>query len=88
MINIKTETSLKREAQRLAEDLGLSLSTVVNYFLKQFIAERKITFTDYPIPNKATQALLRQIEEDIKTNRNMVGPFESVEDVIVSLKSK
>jgi addiction module RelB/DinJ family antitoxin len=86
MINIKAETSLKREAQKLAEDLGLSLSTVVNYFLKQFVSERKITFTDHPMPNKATRMLLEKIDRDIKAGRNMAGPFNSADEMIASLK--
>ncbi len=87
MINIKAELSLKKEAQSLAEDLGLSLSTVVNYFLKQFVSERKITFTDHPMPNKATRKLLDEALADIKAGRNMAGPFENVDAMIAHLKS-
>jgi len=45
IINIKTDIEVKKEAQKIAADLGLSLSGVINGFLKQLIRNRAVLFT-------------------------------------------
>lgn len=45
VINIKTEEGLKREAQKIAADLGLSLSGIINGFLKQLVRDKTVMFT-------------------------------------------
>lgn len=45
VINIKTEEGIKREAQKIASDLGLSLSGVINGFLKQLVRDKTVMFT-------------------------------------------
>ena len=42
--SIKIYEETKREAQKLFKDLGLSLSTAINIFLKQAIREKGIPF--------------------------------------------
>ena len=42
---IKTKKSLKIEAQKVAEDMGIPLTTVINSFLKQFVREKEITLS-------------------------------------------
>ncbi len=45
VINIKTPKKVKEDAQRVSADLGLSLSAVINAFLKQLIRNRAVLFT-------------------------------------------
>ena len=45
VINIKTDIKVKKEAQKIAADLGLSLSGAINGFLKQLIRDKAIVFT-------------------------------------------
>ena len=45
ILNIKTDKKLKAEAQKLAGELGVPLSTVMNAFLKQFVRDKEITFS-------------------------------------------
>lgn len=55
--NIKIDSQLKKEAQRLFDDLGLNLSTAVNMFLKQAVREQAIPFrVGERLPNDVTQA--------------------------------
>ncbi len=86
MINIKTDISLKREAQKVAEELGLSLSAILNYFMKELVAERKITFTDHPMPNRLTRRVLDSALDDVDGNKYIVGSFASAKGMISSLK--
>lgn len=45
VINIKTDIKVKKEAQKIAADLGLSLSGAINGFLKQLIRNKAVIFT-------------------------------------------
>ena len=45
VINIKTDTKVKKEAKKVAADLGLSLSGAINGFLKQLIRNKAVLFT-------------------------------------------
>lgn len=45
---VKTKKDLKQKAQRLAADLGLSLTDVVNASLRQFIVNQGITISKLP----------------------------------------
>lgn len=47
IINIKTEKDVKEKAMRIADELGLSLSAVVNASLKQFIRDKAVHFSAY-----------------------------------------
>jgi len=43
-ISARIDEQLKNEAEQIAESIGLSLSTVINVFLKRFTAERGFPF--------------------------------------------
>lgn len=45
IINIKTDIKIKKQAQKVSADLGLSLSGVINSFLRQMIRDKKIYFS-------------------------------------------
>lgn len=83
-ILIKTDPRLKIKAQKIAEKMGLSLTSVINHYLKYFARTQKITFsTDDEIPNARTAKLLKQSEEDIKAGR--VIRFETPTDTLAHL---
>jgi len=48
VINIKADKEVKENAQKVAQELGLPLSVVVNAFLKDFILNRSIAFSSTP----------------------------------------
>jgi addiction module RelB/DinJ family antitoxin len=88
VINIKADKEVKDQAFKVAAEMGLPLSTIVNAFLKQFIREKRVTFEVPLVPNKKTAKLLREADEDIRLGRNLSGPFETVEEFIADLKRK
>lgn len=47
-ILIKTKKDLKLQAQELAEDLGFSLTDIVNASLRQFIVNQGFTISKLP----------------------------------------
>lgn len=87
VINIKTDKNLKKDAQRLAKNFGLPLSAVVNTYLREFVREKRIIFSEPQTPNAKTRKILDQAVKDIKQGKNLVGPFESAEEMDKCLRS-
>jgi DNA-damage-inducible protein J len=44
VISVRVQEETKKEAERLFEEMGLSMSTAVNLFLKQVVRTGKIPF--------------------------------------------
>lgn len=79
---IQIEPVIKQQAQKTADELGLSLSSVVKALLKQFIRTKKLSVSIQgrpEIPNERFIQDLKQSEEDFKAGR--VISFESGKEV-------
>ena len=87
MLSIKIDKNLKEKAQEVAHALGVSLNAVINQNIKEFISERKVTFIDEPVLNKRSQKILAKLSKDAREGKNMVGPFNSMDEMIASLDS-
>ena len=74
LLNVKTDRKLKRDAQKVAQELGLPLGTIINAYLKELIREKRVVFSEPPAPNVRTQKLLRRIVSD-RIGRDSRGPF-------------
>ena len=69
-ILIKTDKKLKEEAQKTAEEMGISLTSVINRYLKHFVQAKSITFSiDDEIPNQYMRDSLKQSEEEYKADK-------------------
>lgn len=77
IINIKTEKEIKRDAQRIAKNLGLSLSAVINAYLKQFVRNKEVHFSITPKMSLELEDLLGKIEFDIQRRRKISRVFSS-----------
>lgn len=51
-IIFKTDSKLKQKAQQTAEELGLTLTSVINGYLNDFVQTKKITFQSKNINEK------------------------------------
>ncbi len=69
VINIKTDPKLKAEAQKLASELGLSLSIVLNKSLKDFIRTKRVEFQPEGELTEYAKKELKKSEEDYKAGR-------------------
>jgi len=81
VINIKTDKEVKGAAQKVAEELGLSLSTVINAYLRQFIRNKEIHLSTAPQMSLELEKFLGKVEKDIATGKNFSGPFSSGEEL-------
>lgn len=86
IINIRVEPKLKTEAQKVSEDLGFTLSTLIKAFLKETVRTRAISFNIPEVPSAWMIKHLKASREDIKAGR--VSPtFFSVEEAVKYLRS-
>ena len=84
VITIKIDPETKRAAKDLAADAGLTISGLVNSYLKQVVATRRI---DLLVPQQMTpkmEKLLDEAEKDIAAGR-IIGPFKSADEAIRAL---
>ena len=81
VINIKTDKEVKKNAQELAQKLGLSLSDVINASLRNFIRTREVYFSDIPRMTPEFEKLLGKVEEDIKKGRNLSPAFKNAREM-------
>ena len=87
VINVKTEKEVKINAQKLAKEMGFSLSAVINAHLRQFIRNKEIYFSVSPQMSPGLENLLGKIEFDIQRNKNISRPFSSKQELKKYLSS-
>lgn len=85
VINFKVDTEVKEQAQKLARELGVPLSTVIGAQLKQFLRTREFSVEAAPRMTPELEAILEQVESDRKAGRNFSPAFESVDDMFAHL---
>ena len=81
VINIKTEKEVKTRAKKIANEIGLSLSAVINAYLKQFIRNKEVYFSISPKMSPEMENLLGKIEFDIQRDKNISRIFSSKQDI-------
>lgn len=69
VINIKVQPELKLEAQTLAEELGLNLSSLINALLKQVVRTRALVVSATEEPGEYLLEALKESRQDIKAGR-------------------
>jgi len=77
-MHIKIDQDIKNKSAKLASRLGLSLSTIVNASLRNFI---KIETFSVSLGEEMTpymESWLAEIEHDKKAGKNVNGPFDSI----------
>lgn len=84
VISVKVDKQVRDRARRVAKNMGLPLSMVVNQQLKRFVEDRRIEFCEPLIPNAKTRKILDQTLKDVREeNKKAFSPaFDNVEDAI------
>ena len=70
-IYIKTDPEVKAKAQKVAKELGFSLSSLMNAWLRQLIKTKTITFSvrDEEIPNEYFKQTLAKTRKNLKEGK-------------------
>lgn len=84
IINVKVDPKVKRQAHKVAEKLGISLSAAINMYLRQLISSETIYATTHQEkPSKRLLAAIREAKEDRKHGR--LRSFDNVENALAHL---
>lgn len=85
MINIKADMRVKQEAQLIIDEMGLTLSGVINAFLKQLIRTREITFHAGDTMTPYMKKVIAEARKDINRYQFRAMPFDDVltDDMII-----
>jgi antitoxin component of RelBE/YafQ-DinJ toxin-antitoxin module len=62
VINVKTDPKLKMQAQKLASQMGVSLSAVINAGLKKFVSDQELNLSDSYAPSGYLEDILEELE--------------------------
>jgi DNA-damage-inducible protein J len=79
-INIRTDSEIKRQAQRIFESLGLDMSTAVNIFLRQTVRQQDMPFvlTTWTKAPEEKKPLRRPMQYDcLKGRIRMADDFDA-----------
>ncbi|MDO8497294.1 MAG: type II toxin-antitoxin system RelB/DinJ family antitoxin [bacterium] len=81
VINIKTEQEVKSKAQKVARELGFSLSALINAYLKDLIKTRTVFFSSRSEePSKYFISMLKKSRDDIKKGK--IVSFNTTQDAL------
>ncbi|MDP2909961.1 MAG: DUF6364 family protein [bacterium] len=87
VINIKADKEIKKKAQKIADELGLSLSAVINAYLRQFIRNKEVYFRIGSAMSPELEETLEGIEEDLKNKKNISEAISSEKGIKRHLSS-
>jgi DNA-damage-inducible protein J len=80
VVRARVESGLKNEASTVLSEMGLSVSDAIRLLLVRVVADRALPF-DVRVPNKATEAAMRDARE------GMVKHAGSVAELMDALNS-
>lgn len=81
-INLRIDEDIKKNAEKVLDDLGLSMSAAITVFLKKVGREHRIPFelTADPFYSKDNVHYLEQIMNDIKDGKANFTKHDLIED--------
>lgn len=84
-ISIRTNLEVKNAAQQIAQSAGITLSALVNSYLRQVIATRRIElYAPEPMTPKL-EGLIAEIESELDSGK-VSQKFTNADDFLVNLK--
>ena len=87
MINIKADPEVKEDAQSVARELGMPLSTVINAYLKQFIRTKEVHFSLEGNLKPAVKRRLDRFAKEVRKGKNLSPAFRSGQEMDVYLNN-
>jgi addiction module RelB/DinJ family antitoxin len=88
ILNIKIDPKTKQEIQELASEMGLPVSAIINAQIKQILRDRRMILSTNELePTPYLEKIIKQVEKDRKTGKNISGPFETAAEMIAHLKA-
>ncbi|MCA9348233.1 type II toxin-antitoxin system RelB/DinJ family antitoxin [Candidatus Saccharibacteria bacterium] len=85
VISVKIDKDIKASAQEVASSAGLTLSTLVNAYLRQVAATRRIELYAPEQMTPQLSRLIAEVEEELREGKASKG-FTSAEEFLSDLK--
>jgi addiction module RelB/DinJ family antitoxin len=86
VISVKVDRQVKEQAQEVAKSAGFNLSSLINSYLRQLSATRRIELYVPEQANPALEKVIAGIEADIQAGK-VSRPFHDAEEFLADLKS-
>ena len=84
-VTIRMDEDLKKRADELFNDLGMSFSTALNIFVRQAVREYRIPFEIRgEIPNEETKAAIEEVKR-MKADPSIGKSYATVEEMMEDL---
>ena len=83
-INIRIDENLKKESEKVFEELGLGMTAAMTIFLKAVVRTNSIPFS-LEIPNKKTLKAFKEVD-DISSGKEKAKKYSSTADLRKDLK--
>jgi antitoxin component of RelBE/YafQ-DinJ toxin-antitoxin module len=80
-MHLKVDKDIKDRSAKLAGRLGLSLSTVVNASLRNFVKTETFSVSAGETMTPYMESWLAEIEKDKRMGKNVSGPFRSIAEL-------
>ena len=81
-VTMRVDENLKKQVELLFADLGLTMTSAFNIFLRQSVREQQIPFkVSRNIPNAVTLAAMEQAE----TGEDLYGPYSTTAELMEAL---
>ena len=78
-INIRVEDNLKKQSEKIFDELGLGMTSALTIFLKAVVRNNGIPFA-LEIPNKETLAAFKEVD-DISSGKKKAKKYKSVNEL-------
>lgn len=85
VISVKIDKDVKASAQEVANSAGLTLSTLVNAYLRQVAATRRIELYAPEQMTPKLERLIQEVEAELKSGKAS-KEFDSAEEFLADLK--
>ncbi|OGH10453.1 MAG: hypothetical protein A2857_00055 [Candidatus Levybacteria bacterium RIFCSPHIGHO2_01_FULL_36_15] len=87
VLNVKVNPQTKEKAKEVAENMGFSLSALINAFLTQLIKTKSVQFHVDEVPTEFVKKILKQAQKNRKQGK--ASPvFDNADDAVQYLKQQ
>ena len=82
LINFRIDEDLKKEMEKICNELGITMSTAFNIFARKMTREKRIPFevSIDPFYSESNIKYLEEVVEDVKTGKAKLEEHELIEE--------
>ena len=85
VITTKIEPQVKKQVQKVAKEFGISLSSLINAYLRQVVRTKKVEFNLKEEPSDYLKSMINQAQKDYKKG-NTSPAFRTGEEAVAWLE--